>query len=74
MGNPSWWFRLRVALAKWIVWRMPRRLVYFAGIRMSDNAVVFFAGKPYEEIGIQEAIGAWHARMTWWDGEEASDD
>lgn len=43
----------------WTAWRLPRRLVYWAAIRLTAEASVTFHDKEMGAITAQEALRVW---------------
>jgi len=66
MGEPRpWWERAWVNVARWMANHLPRLVVYFACIRLDDNARAFLQERGRDpghgNVSTSEALSAWHA-------------
>ncbi len=53
----AWWC---VTLPQWIAWKLPRKVVYFAYIRLQASASTgAYSYKPHDKISWTDAIKAW---------------
>jgi hypothetical protein len=43
----------------WIAWKLPRRLVYWAGIRLTTEASHRYSKTPLPDITAMDAVNAW---------------
>jgi len=52
------WWSIKDGLARWIAYRLPRRIVYHAGARIIGNAGTQLLTPP-EKIDCVEAMSVW---------------
>ncbi len=58
----AWWC---VTLPQWIAWKLPRRVVYFAYIRLHAAATTGrFSNRTPDEVTWSEAVKAWEANSV----------
>jgi hypothetical protein len=51
---------MRERLWMWVAWRLPRRLVYWASIRLMSTATCgAYSDRTPTEVNIMEALHAW---------------
>lgn len=55
MGDMHW----KDKLAQWIAWWLPRRIVYFAYVRVHAHATQIYSSKTPDEITVFEGMEAW---------------
>jgi hypothetical protein len=55
-----WYARNREAAEMWVVWHMPKRLVMWAFIRVTANALNgHYSDRTPSQVSVIEALGAW---------------
>lgn len=50
---------MRERLWMWLAWRLPRRLVYWASIRLMSTATGAYSNRTPDGINIMEALHVW---------------
>ena len=68
MDNKTKWELLKDRIGRWLIYRLPHKLIYWALIRATEYATSPDWQVPrlkWEEVTASSVIGIWHAKKEW---------